>query len=1000
MKKNLHDSGNCNGDAVRARHISSNRLAASSRVLFFIVILAMSWGTAYGQNCSVNAGVFEEVCENEPLYLYGNNTGAFPSAGAVITWTQVEGPTATIVDPNSLTTQVTNIVGGNTYKFRITTTCEDGSLVFQDVSKAVLEISQANAGPDAAYCPGATAAMAANAPGTNENGFWTGSGSNGITITNPNQHNSSITISDQASGSSRLLWTINNSNGCVSTDTVVITNIGGQKPVNAGDVINVSKCYSTVTSTTMNATIGGNGVNGQQGTWTVISGPNVPTIANIHSNNTAVTNLIEGTYKLRWTVAGPCATDSDDVEIIVPPATADVTNPGGGAGQSQIFCDGRTSTVLTAPAPQFVNETVSWTVSPAGPTIVSPNSPVTVVNNLNSSNSYTFTYTISNNVTGCSRSASYTVGYATAPSLNVEAGPVLLPCGVSEAKINYTSDGGTGSTQYRIVSGPETPLPTNPVTYMDFPTPWINTGSNTQVTIVGLTGLGTYLVEFRRAAPEGVSCVTAIDQVYVLTSFAGTEANAGTDQILACNVTQTTLAGNEPQIGQGTWSLISKPEGSFSVTGSIHDADLLVYDLDPGTYVARWTITGGPLCAPSFDDVTIVVSAEQPSAVSAGPDQTICSGETLSLAATKPTYNFEYAYWTVEPRNPSIVFSDTLSRFSTVSGFTEAGSPYTLRWNVENGCGIAHEDVVIIVENTLAPIQAEAGPDQCLSTGTTSITMAANSPLNNTGTWTLITDPAPPNSPTITSPASSTTTVTGMTNGTYQFEWQISSANACLPTRDTVMITIDAEVTPANAGADITLCGNNTTLDGNAATVGTGVWTLISGNGNGTIINPTPVVIANPTSPTTTVTGLLDDVYEFVWTITNGTCSSADSVLVLVSNDAPPDANAGPDQGVCGNTTTTLAATAVTGATGTWSQVSGPNTATIVAPNSPTSSVTGLITGTYTFKWTVTAGIYCEPTSDEVDITVTLAADAGDNQEYCEAITAVNLVGTVASSGT
>ena len=58
-----------------------------------------------------------------------------------------------------------------------------------------------------------------------------------------------------------------------------------------------------------------------------------------------------------------------------------------------------------------------------------------------------------------------------------------------------------------------------------------------------------------------------------------------------------------------------------------------------------------------------------------------------------------------------------------------------------------------------------------------------------------------------------------------------------------------------------------------------------------------------------------------------------------------------------------------------------------------------MITGTYLFKWTVTAGIYCDPTADTVAITVTLKANAGADQAYCQEISTVNLTGTVGSNG-
>jgi len=98
-----------------------------------LVFLTLSFQQAKAQNCSVNAGVDETICEDQPMVLIGNKTGAFPPGGGVVTWEQVGGPTVVIVNPNSLTTSVTNFTGGYTYIFRLKSTCQDGSLVFQDV---------------------------------------------------------------------------------------------------------------------------------------------------------------------------------------------------------------------------------------------------------------------------------------------------------------------------------------------------------------------------------------------------------------------------------------------------------------------------------------------------------------------------------------------------------------------------------------------------------------------------------------------------------------------------------------------------------------------------------------------------------------------------------------------------------------------------------------------------------------------------------------------------
>jgi len=973
-------------------HQSKETIRISCKSLLVFVVILYGSLAANAQNCSVNAGVDETICANEEMWLHGNNTGLFPPGGASILWTQVGGPTATIVNPTYLNTQVTNILGGYVYTFRIKTKCQDGSLVFQDVKKTVFNITAANAGVDTTYCPG-TYNLAANPPvGAEEIGFWQGSGDNGISITNVNSATSELILSGNSSGTSTLTWTIQDTvSGCSTFDEVSITNYGGMT-VNAGTDITLSHCYSTTQSANLSASYAGSGLGGQQGTWTVVSGPNVPTISNIHSNSTAISNLIQGTYILRWTVVGPCVSGFDEVQIIVPAPTADVTGAGFNGGGSQIFCDGRTSTVLNGYAPVYINETVHWvqTAGPTTATIVGPDVPVTEVTGLSGAGTYTFFYTITNSATGCSSSANIIVSFTSAPAISV-APEVLLDCDESVAVIPFSASGGSGSTQYRILSGPPTIEDYGPpVTYINFPTDWANTGSS-PVTIVGLTGFGTYVIQFRKAAPEGVECETAFDQISVVTSFNNALSNAGTDQILDCNVYETVLAGNAPDFGQGTWSLVSGPS-SASTLGNIHDKDLAVFDLVPGLYTFRWLIEGGPMCDPNFDDVTVLVADANPTAVSAGSDLTVCEGAAVVMNAEIPTYIFEQGIWSVVPDDPNVIFSDIHSNTATVTGMVEANSPYILRWTITNGCGSDYNEITITVSNEVAPIQANAGSDICYPTDSTSVTMSANNPSPGNGQWNLLSWPGS-NIPVIVDASLYNTRVTDIVDhGTYEFEWVIScDACFCTPTRDTVLITVDNALTVADAGPDITLCDDNTQLSGNLASVGSGKWTMVFGNGG--------AVITDPLLNNTTVTNLIDGTYKFRWTITNGGCSSYDDVLVHVSTEAPSTAAAGDDKGVCGDDFVAMTATSPTSGTGNWAQISGPNTAGIADPSSPTSNVTGLITGEYSFRWTVTGGTFCTPSTDDVIVTVVRNANAGTDQKYCEEVTSVNLVGTVSSDG-
>ena len=190
--------------------------------LLTLFLFAYSFNSK-GQNCSVNANVDLSLCANETMLLIGQKAGLFEGSGTT-TWSQVEGPSVIITNPNSLTTTVTGFTGGNSYKFRLSTVCKDGTLTYDDVVYTVKPITQSNAGADMTFCPGTPAGnMAANPVGLNETGSWSIIGTNnGVTLTNNNSPTSPISIANNKSGNTSLVWTINNTNGCLSKDTVII----------------------------------------------------------------------------------------------------------------------------------------------------------------------------------------------------------------------------------------------------------------------------------------------------------------------------------------------------------------------------------------------------------------------------------------------------------------------------------------------------------------------------------------------------------------------------------------------------------------------------------------------------------------------------------------------------------------------------------------------------------------------------------------------------------
>ena len=322
------------------------------------------------------------------------------------------------------------------------------------------------------------------------------------------------------------------------------------------------------------------------------------------------------------------------------------------------------------------------------------------------------------------------------------------------------------------------------------------------------------------------------------------------------------------------------------------------------------------------------------------------------MAANTPGAGQGTGYWSVisGPNTPTITSLNSAT--TTITGLTTG--TYVFRWTIQNGpyCTPSTDDVSVQV---VPP--ANAGADQS-SCEATSANLFGNA--STTGTWSQV--GTVPNTATLTVTTPSTATASGLIAGTYTFRYSISTPG-CTSSDD--MQVIISTPTVANAGVDKDLCGvTSWTMTANTPTSGTGLWTRVSG--------PNTPTISSASSPTATIgatgTAAIAGTYMYDWKITNGSCSSTDRVVIRISNiDAT--ANAGADQNhVCGSVAY-MAASAPINGTGLWSQISGPNTAAFSSTISYNSTVTGLIAGTYVFRWTISSGA-CTPVYDEVSITV------------------------------
>ncbi len=164
--------------------------------------------------------------------------------------------------------------------------------------------------------------------------------------------------------------------------------------------------------------------------------------------------------------------------------------------------------------------------------------------------------------------------------------------------------------------------------------------------------------------------------------------------------------------------------------------------------------------------------------------------------------------------------------------------------------------------------------------------------------------------------------------------------------------TTTAALNAAGFTANQSACTGGGFVGKYAASYGNGTVTLVSAStslvGNTRTVNF--VVTPNNTFPIF----VANDISEYATDICNNASAWVDFSSLFASSLTAPVSSAGPDQYICASPAT-MAATG----TGTWTQIGGA-AATITTPGSATSTITGLVSGTYGFRWTNGCGGYSD----------------------------------------
>ncbi|TXF88728.1 T9SS type B sorting domain-containing protein [Neolewinella aurantiaca] len=393
-----------------------------------------------------------------------------------------------------------------------------------------------------------------------------------------------------------------------------------------------------------------------------------------------------------------------------------------------------------------------------------------------------------------------------------------------------------------------------------------------------------------------------------------------------------------------------------------------------GVYTVR-VLRGGCTSLPS-EGRTITITPFP--AITVTANDPACSGQPINFQATDLA-GATYAWrgpnnFSSSLPNPTIVSADAAVHAGTYSVVA-----------TQNGCS---SDTVFVEVSVLptpgVPVAQPADPI-CLGDPDASLTLSVNPNTATEGamyTWFIQDGQVQVGQPT--SSLQLEITDFGLFEGGGLFGFSVrSSLNGCSSALSApVNIRLDdTDDFQPDAGRDTLICEGIFLLEAAPGGAGSGRWSMVSGSGDVTIINPA--------SRTTAVQGLTQfgGPYQFAWTLSNGSCINyaADTITLTVTDGE--EANAGDNVLACIREDVQLNATAVTmpGSGGVWSQALAQDIlgVVIVSPTDPNTVIRGLQPdNVYSFTWTVTSN--CGVKEDVVVVNVSDPTPfAGSDETVC-----------------
>ena len=326
----------------------------------------------------------------------------------------------------------------------------------------------------------------------------------------------------------------------------------------------------------------------------------------------------------------------------------------------------------------------------------------------------------------------------------------------------------------------------------------------------------------------------------------GTQFTLSTQRRLNQSALVSVSGGGSPSITGGT------NPGSFTLSSS-GDGVIVFQDNNPNTANPARFITAANNSGEPFNGNTNITGASDlPTGLTVG-----VNAIALPFDNTESDTEFDNVYYNCSLTNGTP---------AQISGAVNNVSNWTLtntQGNVFNTCAFVCQAACT------DPVLNALNANPAASCPGTPVTLSVNGTLNDASRWELRTG-------SCTGPIVQTTTSNTFPNQVNPSEtttYFVTVAN-CNNQSVCQQGTVNRTVVGANAGADIRTSATSATLSGNTP-VGssTGLWTVVSGDGNGSI--------ATPASPNSGFSGTAGQSYVLRWTISGGGCpASTDEVEV------------------------------------------------------------------------------------------------------------------------